>query len=95
MRIVKNDSGTYCTDCKQRNNCICFPNDEMVKLEYREILRESGKATLFLLKKQTLSTGKLIKSGVDIWFPNHLILLHHGFLKKVSVPGKLINKIVN
>ena len=93
MRIIKNKNGTYCTDCKQSNKCICVPNDEMIELEYRMIIKRTDKAILFLLKKQKLSTGKIIKTNTDIWFPIHLIFLGYSSLQKVKVIGYLVNKI--
>ncbi len=95
MRIIKNDSGTFCTDCKQSNNCICFTDDEYVELLYRHIVRQTSKATLYLLKKQTLSTGKKIKAGVEIWFPNWMVIDLNSSQKKVQVMGSLVNKMVN
>lgn len=95
MKIVKYGDKTHCTDCKQFNNCICFPDDEYVELEYRHIIRQTKKATLYLLKKQKLSTGKMIKTGVEIWFPNWLTIQGYTILKKVKVIGHLINQMVN
>ena len=95
MRIIKNDKGSYCTDCRQENNCICFPDDEMVDIEYRKILKETNKATLFLLKKQKLSTGKIIKTGTEIWFPDMDIYRYNDNLKILKVKGSLINRMTN
>lgn len=78
----------YCGD----SVCNCM-EDGQTKVEIVSVDKETEKARLVHFRRQTLSNGKKIPTGVTTWIPNKAIYEVDAVLKFIVMDNDFINKM--
>lgn len=80
----------FCRLCK-RYDCICLP-DGYTAVEYKRMVYNTGKATKYSLKRQSLPNGRKIPTNTDLWIPNTLLGGDDDVFKTVLIDNGFLNK---